>query len=126
MSKLFVDKNQLSKVELKLDTSGLYAICPRCNNSIAVANCEDFDKTINEHLGNRLVYEGIDEKGLIEVSYFFTCPCCEGKKLLPLEFRFLSEKSVLLFGAKVSKEAEKIENSTRIFKKQMQGEKDGK
>lgn len=96
-----VDKNELSKVELKINTNGLYTICPRCNNSIAVSNCENFDKEINEHLENKLIYEDIDVNGVVDVNYLFTCPCCEGKKLLSIQFTLNSEKTVLIFGAKI-------------------------
>lgn len=114
-----VDEKTLSKVDLKITTNGLYTLCEKCKNSFAVGNCENFGKEVREMLENALIYGGIDEKGVVELSHAFECPICFGRKIVPLEFRLETEKTLLIFSLKVSKNAELLANSSEIFKKQM-------
>lgn len=120
MIKLFIDKNQLSKVDLKITTAGLYTECAGCKNSFAVGNSEGFNQNVREMLENKLIYEGIDEKGVLELNYAFECPACFRKKLVPLEFKLEMEKTVLIFGTKIGRNAESLAKSARIFEKQIQ------
>lgn len=119
MIKLFVDKNQLSKVDLQINAHGVFTKCEKCDNLIAVANSEGFLKEVRTALENKLIYEGVEECGAAELSYCFECPVCFGKKNVPLELRLQTEKTLLIFGAKISEKNELLANSKAIFKKQM-------
>lgn len=124
--KLFVDKNQLSKVDLKISTSGLYIKCEKCDNLIAVGNSEGFLKDVQNALINKLIYEGVEECGAAELNYCFECPVCFGKKIVSLELKLITEKTLLIFETKINQKNELLANSKAIFKKQMSKKKDKK
>lgn len=117
--KLFVDKNQLSKVDLKISTSGLYTKCEKCDNLIAVGNSEGFLKDVQNVLINKLIYEGVEECGVAELNYCFECPVCFDKKIVPLELKLITEKTLLIFETKINQKNEFLANSKAIFKRQM-------
>lgn len=119
MIKLFVDKNQLSKVDLQINTSGVYTKCEKCDNLIAVGNSEGFFKEVRTALENKLIYEGVEECGAAELNYCFECPVCFGKKIVPLELRLQTEKTLLIFDTKISEKNELLTKSSGIFRKQM-------
>lgn len=127
MSRLYLDKNQVSKVDLQITTNSLFTECGKCKNSFAVGNFEDFLKNVRTVLENKLIYEGVAECGVVELNYCFECPVCLQRKKIPLELKLESEKTLLLFSTKISKEKELLSQSVQIFKKHLRkGKKNDK
>lgn len=117
--KLYLDKNQLTKIDLQITTNNLFTECKKCKNLFAVGNFENFSKEIKNMLENKLIYEGIEECGSVELNYFFECPVCLVKRKVPLEIKLMNEKTILLFDAKINQNAERLAKSVRLFKKNL-------
>lgn len=92
-----ISKNDLVKLDLKLDTSILFTKCHDCHNLISFNNIEKFRKDINQLLQEKLVANGLDEDGNAEINYFFTCPNCLKSKIITLRFNLIVEKQIMLF-----------------------------
>lgn len=115
----FLDANKISKLDLKITTAGLYTECENCKNSFAVGNSDGFLREVREALENNLIHNGIDEKGIVELNYCFECPACFRRKFVPLEFKLETEKTLLIFGTKISKNAEFLTKSRGVFENQI-------
>lgn len=104
-----VNANELTKIELKINTSELYTWCDCCKNRVAIDACEDyksgrkFDEMAKETLENKLIY-GELENGVLDTSFHFVCPICwGGHKLIPLKFELEGCKQVMIFKGEVIK-----------------------
>lgn len=105
-----VDASELERLELQIDSSGLYTRCDGCQNIVAINNCEDyktgrkFNDLARETLENKLLYDEMGEDGVLDATFHFHCPICLGaNKLVPLKFTLESVKKVMLFKGEIVK-----------------------
>lgn len=127
MTRLFLDKNQLSKVDLQITTSNLFIECEKCKNILAIGNSDSFLKDVRNGLENKLIYDGVEECGSVELDYFFECPICLKARKVPLKLKLVSEKTLLLFDTQINKESELLTKSVKLFEKYLkQGKNDDK
>lgn len=103
MAVINVDANELTKIDLKLDTSGAYFECGYCKNLFCVGNADEFDGSVREYIENKLIAGEIDEKGELETALFCTCPICFKKCKVDLNLKLVGVKQTMLFKSKVVK-----------------------
>lgn len=92
-----VSQNDLVKLDLQLDMSVLFTKCHDCHNLISLGYIEKFRKEINQLLQEKLIANGLEEDGHLEINYFFTCPKCLKSKIITLRFNLIVEKQIMLF-----------------------------
>lgn len=97
-----VKADELLKIDLKIDTSGLYHRCHNCKNVIAVGNVDDFAKNVREFIENSLIANNGVE-GEIETSFYFACPACLAGNYVGLNFNLTNQRQVMYFKGKLQK-----------------------
>lgn len=98
-----VDKCDLTKIDLTMDTSGAYFECGYCKNLFCVGNTDEFDGSAREYIENKLIAGELDEKGELDTSLFCTCPICWKKCKVDLNLKLVGVKQTMLFKSKVVK-----------------------
>lgn len=96
-----INANELSKLDLQVLTSKAKVKCLKCRNDIYLFNLKGMSKEVNELLTNKLIYEGLNGKGQLELSYFFECPICHYYEKIFLHFLLNERKETLIFDCEV-------------------------
>lgn len=98
-----VDARDLSKLDLQVLTHNAKTKCVGCKNEIYIFNLKGAKQEMNAVLENKLIYEGLNEKGDFEASFAFECPLCERMNKVLLLFNLATRKETLIFDCNVSK-----------------------
>lgn len=98
-----VDARDLNKLDLELLTNKAQVKCSNCDGDFYLFNLKGAKERVCEFLENKLIYEGIDEKGEFECSYACECPYCSLIKSVQLKLNIAVMRQVYIFDCEVMK-----------------------
>ena len=99
----YYDFNDLSKIELEILTHKAKLKCFSCKETFFIFNLKNTKEQIHKALSNKLIYEGLNEKGIFEIIFNCECPFCENINKTILELKISTRKETLIFDCDVVK-----------------------